>query len=78
MMNSESCFFREVCGDGVEPLFLCCLELNRTPAIAVATSVCSEATTVTVLGLVGGAPWGKTPRVAGAYEIAQPLRRLRG
>ena len=75
MMNSDSCF-REVCGDGAEPVFLCCLELDRTPAVA--PSVCSEATAVTVLGLVGGAPWGKTPRVAGAYEVAQPLRRLRG
>ena len=77
MMNSDSCF-REVCGDGVEPVFLCCLELDRTPAYAVAASDSPEATTVTVLGLVGGAPWGKTPRVAGAYEVAQPLRRLRG
>ena len=50
MMNSE--FFR---GDGVEPVFLCCLELDP---YAVATGVCSEATTVTVLGLVGGAHSG--------------------
>ena len=72
MMNSESCFR----GDGVEPVFLCCLELDRTPSPRVIAR--REATTVTVLGLVGGTPWGKTPRVAGAYEVAQPLRRLRG
>ena len=75
MMNSEV-FLPRPCGDGVEPVFLCCLELDRTPAVAPSDS--PEATTVTVLGLVGGAPWGKTPRVAGAYEVAQPLRRLRG